>query len=262
MSIPKLKVDRCDTIGMKHVDVERQYLTASIRKTTTVTFIPDLFYYGCIISTTLSILFSVLVVAISGNGTSDHCFKHNGYISNRIFVVPFPIFNLLYSCGLRNIPTFTNHFHHSLFGLFCSILYFSSSISLTAMSWWCSSAPEKADVFFWIVLSSIWVVAWTYFASKCFYKKYIESNPLQLLLFMRCVCIPPEIKKILLISPYFLVSGSIFINADQIRCGYECAACLLNRFYDGLLIIVLVYFVIAETRCVHCHSSCTAWWRL
>jgi hypothetical protein len=123
----------------------------------------------------------------------------------------------LYSFALRNIPTKSNHYHHSIVGFLCSIFYFATSIYLTAMSWKCAGVLERVDVMSWIFLSFLWLLTWLYFLLTCFYLKYLKEDPLQLLLFIRCVCIPPAVKKCLFISPYVVTAGSIFINVDRLR---------------------------------------------
>lgn len=224
MSAPRLLVDKRDSIGFKHMDIESKSISMlsqsrkKRRRATTVEFVPSVYYYMCFTVTTLSIAFTVALAMVSNKDESiDECFLGNGYIPNRLYVVSFPIFSVLYSLGLRNIPTTTDHHMHSLIGFIISIFYFVSSLSLTIISWRCSNLLEKIDDISWICVSSLWVVAWAFFSWSRFYAKYLKDNPLQLLLFLRCICLPPTMKKLVILLPYFLTAGGILINADKIR---------------------------------------------
>jgi hypothetical protein len=214
MDIQERKVDRCGSIGLKHVDIEHHSHLPSIRMVTvTESFVPPTFYYCCVASTVLSIAFTCGVAYTAGG--ADDCFG-NFFISNRLYVLSLPSFHVLYSFALRNMAT-KHQYYHSVFGFLCSLFYFVTSIYSTIMSWKCSNVMERIDLLAWIIISFLWLMTWLYFALVSFHLKFLKENPLQLLLFIRCVCIPSEVKKGLLIVPYVVAAGTIFINVDELR---------------------------------------------
>ena len=216
------KVNMFDSVGpasLQHIDIERQIQNVpSYRyRTATAKFVPSLFYYGCVVSTFGSAIFTASIAKHSSE-ESIACFSSTGiYVPRRQFIPLISIFLYLYSIALRNIPTNHDHYFHSVFGFLCSIFYFVTAIYLTVASWECSNAMERIDVLVWIFLSFLWLMTWLYFTLTCFYLKYLKENPLRLLLFIRCVCIPPEVKKVILVFPYILTAGVMFINSDRLR---------------------------------------------
>lgn len=202
-----------DSIGLRHIDIEQQAQPTNDAPVTSL--VPNNFYYGCVIFSLISITCSVLVVSASSTEVNV-CFSNDTFLSNRLLLVVPPAFHIFYSCALRNIPT-RNHLYHSVFGFLCSVIYFATIVYLIFHSWNCSTSYERIDGLASLSAATLWVMMWLYFSLTTFYLQFLKENPLQLLLFIRCVCIPPEVKKVLLVLPYVVASATLFIEVGQQR---------------------------------------------
>ena len=208
---------------MQRFDIEQQSSPSQTpveherRSQTAITkFAPTTFYYFCLLITSVSVTYTIVIVKPSHIAERDSCFSST-IVPTHLHALVLPTFHILYSLALRNIPTKISHVCFGIFGLSCSIIYISFSVWTTVRIWSCSNFKEKIDIMCWIFASFLWFMTWLHFTLVCFYVTYLKDNPLQLLLFIRCYCISPRLKKVIVIFPYFALSISLFIEAYRLR---------------------------------------------
>lgn len=229
-------MDSSEPSAPRHFDIERERKPPS-PGLGTVQFIPSFYYHLLVLFTVSSLILSLIVEYFSYQDEHTACFVPGSV--RGVLILGLPCFQVLYTIALRNISSRVDAFHHSVFGLFSNIIYLVYSIYRISTEWDCSTAFGKTEKLIHVMMSLTWSLAWLYFAASSFYAKYLKQNPLELLLYLRCVCIPPLAKKCLMVSPFFLCSSIIFIATYNSR-HESCSLPLTVYSMIGSMIIFLM----------------------